>query len=81
MRMRQLGKFTLGNNATLRLEARAWLMVSSMSAQSGSAPGTGEKTNGLVRLTLQEGVSTSQLASRLFTSWTASGNQACQVGS
>jgi hypothetical protein len=57
-----VGKFTLGNNAVLKLEARAWLMVSSISAHNGSAPGTGEMANESVRLTLQEGVSTNQLA-------------------
>ena len=57
-----VGKFGNGKSATLKLAARARLTVSSVSAHNGSTPGTGEKTNGLVRLTVQEGSSTSQLA-------------------
>src|SRR5512137_1788771 len=74
-------KFAEGQSATLRLLACARLMVSTVSLHSGSEPGTGAKAGGVFRLKVQVGVSTTQLAFRPWTSCSASGIHACQVGS
>ena len=57
---------TPGKMAAFRLRARTpatrWLV----SVKSGSLPASGAKTKGLVRVTVQPGVSTSQLA---YSAW------------